>query len=268
MTKPFIPLAFLALLASAVPASAAPLRQPVGKWVVDYGETLCSATRTYGDPAKPLTLSFRPSPGGTVVRLALGRSGNAGPPHHFPVQVNGKAIGASGLRFEPAGKGRRHILWIDFERSDLDLIAAAGEIAVAGEGLDERFALPGFAKVLAALDTCNADLRSHWNADEAGEARIAEKAASVKPIASYVSDDDYPPQALMERAGGTTAFVLMIDAAGNAADCMVEQTSGIATLDVMSCAIFLERAKFRPALGPDGKPVRSLLSSKITWRVR
>lgn len=47
-----------------------------------------------------------------------------------------------------------------------------------------------------------------------------------------------------------------------------EQTSGFATLDRMSCYVIANQAKFEPALGADGKPVKSASFQRVNWRIR
>lgn len=258
-------LALLALAAAPAFAGATSTpRQPVGKWVVDYGETKCAAYRKYGSEGAETTLAFVPSPGGSVVRIVLARPGRTGDARHFRVKTNITPAEPrqTGLRFQANGR-KSNIVWINFLRSDLDRLAETELLEIDGEAVDERLAVPGFGAVLRALDTCTADLRRHWNAD-APEGSL-QPAQSLKPLAAYVSDDDYPAQAIMEGASGITSFVLLVDEAGALKDCMVEETSGIATLDAMSCIALTNRAKFKPALNSEGQPVRAMLKSRIRW---
>jgi outer membrane biosynthesis protein TonB len=155
--------------------------------------------------------------------------------------------------------------WINLKRDELKGLGQAAEISIKGGGIDERFALPGMAAVLKALDACNQDLREHWNVTEATAAKITKEASPLKPLGSYVSNGDYPTQASRENASGKTGFIMMIGETGKIEDCMVEETSGIASLDAMACGIFLERAKFTPALDAAGKPIRSVCMTSVTW---
>jgi len=59
----------------AQPAAAAPL-QPVGKWVVDFGEDRCVAYRTFGDAKEPVHLLLKPSPVGDVLQLQIAEKGS------------------------------------------------------------------------------------------------------------------------------------------------------------------------------------------------
>jgi hypothetical protein len=269
MNKSFAVLtsAICALFVPGSSASAAPLRQPLKNWVVDWGDTVCTASLAYGSEKAPIMLALRPSPNGTVVRLLVTRSGRAMSAHHFPVttSITSEQEKTTGLRFG-SSKKKSEIIWISFNRSSLEALKGAGEIAVTAKGIvDERFALPGMSAVLKALDECNQDLRVHWNVGAAADTQLTKKATSLKPLPSHFSEADYPHQAVQENASGATRVMMMIDETGAMKDCMVEETSGIATLDAMTCSVLQQRAKFNPALDSAEKPTRSVLTSTIKW---
>ncbi|HEX8578984.1 MAG TPA: energy transducer TonB [Allosphingosinicella sp.] len=258
-------LAAAALLPLSAARSAA--QEPSGKWVVDYGETYCTASRKYGTADKPVTFALRPSASGKIIRLMIVRRGRVGGPHHIKVNVDhsGVPIKATALQF-PSRDPKLEISWINLERQALDGIGKSERIAIRGGGMDEEFALPQIGEVLAALQTCNDDLRQHWNVEGvAGAASIEKHARSAKSLAAYFSDTDYPMQALMEGAGGMSRFTLLVDETGALKDCTVDETSGIASLDAQSCAVLMERAKFTAALDSAGKPVRSVVYSAVRW---
>lgn len=266
MAKGLFTLAFLpaaSLLCAA--ASPLPLRQPTGKWALDYGPSACAAVRTYAGAKGPMSLGFRPSPTGNVVRLVVGREGRAPATRQFPVATNivPPAAKTTGLHFTP--KGTKHeVFWINVPRSALETLRKTGILSLSGGPLKERFALPIFGQVLDGLDACNADLRLYWNMHEGKLSRFAEP---LKPLASYFSDRDYPAQSVQEHSGGRSQIMMMIDEKGVLKDCMVEETSGIAALDAQTCLILQQRAKFRPALDAAGKPVRSVLTQSVVWRM-
>jgi hypothetical protein len=261
----------VALLQPFAAAAAPPLKKPTKPWVLDYGETGCTALRVYGAAEAPVTLAFRPSPNGTVVRLVLSRPGSAPPPYHFPLATNIDPPTAkmTGLRFATRDK-KFDVIWINFERAALDGLRKAGELSIKGDGLgrtfNQRFALPGIAKVLDGLDECNADLRQFWNVGDAA-GRLSKPAEPIRPIQRYFSDSDYPAQAISNEYSGVTSYMMMVDETGALKDCMVEATSGVASLDAMTCIVLLERAKFRPALDASGKPAKSVVTGNIRWKM-
>jgi TonB family protein len=259
-----LPAAAAALIGAA---DAPPLRQPTKGWVVDYGDSACTALRSYGSEAEPITLAFRPSPNGTVVRLILARPGRPPPQaDQFQVVMNiaPPSVKTTGLRFPGAGK--REFVWINARRADLEGLRRAGEIAIKGGPVAERLALPNIGNALDALDTCNADLRRYWNVGEHGSG-VAKPAAPLKPLIRYFSSDDYPAEAATRGEGGRSVIMMMIDEKGALKDCLVEETSGIATLDAMTCLVLRERAKFSPALDAAGRPVRSVLTQSVIWKI-
>lgn len=83
---------------------------------------------------------------------------------------------------------------------------------------------------------------------------------------SWISDDDYPPNALAQRAGGTTGFLLLVDVTGKVTDCRVSDTSGFLELDQHTCAVLLVRGKFKPARDANGTAVVSVYKGSFTWK--
>lgn len=87
-------------------------------------------------------------------------------------------------------------------------------------------------------------------------------------MSTLFGSDDYPRVAWLADAGGTVALTLLIDEGGKVASCMVIQPSGLASLDAQSCAIIMVRAKFDPALGVDGRPTKSGITTRIKWMMQ
>jgi hypothetical protein len=265
MIKCLTAAAVLVVGSAATAAETAP-RQPTKGWVLDYGETSCTAVREYGTLADPLSLILRPSPFGNVMQLIVFRAGHGEVAEHMPVVVtlpNGP-LKTTGLRYWD--KNGHQILLISFPRAAVDQIKEASSVGIrAGGIIDENFALPAINRVVQGLDTCDADLRQHWNVADNGTPQTKTPARPLMPLARYVSDGDYPEQAVEEGGTGISKVTLMIDETGVLKDCLVEETSGIASLDAMACVVFMRRAKFHPALDAAGKPMRSILSTRIRW---
>ena len=60
-------LACAALLSTAGTAAAAEPKQPTGKWIVNFADAQCVATRNYGSEADPIYLVLKaPATGGTL----------------------------------------------------------------------------------------------------------------------------------------------------------------------------------------------------------
>jgi hypothetical protein len=145
--------------ASPIPADEVVLK-PSGKWAVDYADTRCVASRSFGDPSSPVVLGVRPSLNETTVRLIIARNSGYLTPRHLPVTVAGTK--ASALYFSATGT-RQRLMRIDLTRADFDRAAAGRSLRVEGEGMNIDLALTGIASAVKALQTYNADLRKHWN---------------------------------------------------------------------------------------------------------
>jgi TonB family protein len=84
-------------------------------------------------------------------------------------------------------------------------------------------------------------------------------------LASYVTDADYPADAIRRQEQGTVGFTLDVDEAGRVSACRITQSSGTAALDEATCRIMRERAGFSPAVNRRGRPVPDHVSSRIHW---
>lgn len=254
----------ISLAAVALATFADPL-PPHGKWTVDWGDTHCAALQKYGDPKAPTTFVFKPSIDGGVIHMMVSRKGSYQNASHF--DVSGGGLKTTALTFTPKRSGLE-VYWINIARADFDRLAKEPIFPIRGRKLALELSTLGFAEAARAMDTCNRDLRSHWNADEAGQARISTKAAALLTPDRYVTASDYPSQASFEGRDGSTAVSLLIDEAGAVKDCLVEKASGVATLDAQTCIIIRERAKFNPAKDAEGTPIRSRITYRFRWQTR
>ncbi len=253
-----------ATIATMPSTATAEALQPTSKWAVDYGETACVAMRYYGDPKNPVVLALRPSLNDATVRVMIARAGGYTAAEHFAVKVSD--FKTTGLRFF-AKEGKRRIVWIDLTREQFDQRAADRSITFFGSNLDLDLSTAGMAAAVKALRVCNADLRKHWNADEAGQARIASSATPTVRPDRLIASGDYPSQALKELRGGRTRIAVLVDETGATKDCVVEEHSGVATIDAQTCIIVMKRSKFEPARDSAGKPVKSFLSYSFKWQI-
>jgi TonB family protein len=86
-------------------------------------------------------------------------------------------------------------------------------------------------------------------------------------LASYISSDDYPAEALHNGEEGTVGFRLYISPEGRAAGCTISSSSGSASLDETTCSIMMARARFTPAIDYRGRPTHDTLSARVRWRL-
>ena len=252
------------LITAPAHADPVPLR-PTGKWVVNYADTQCSASRAYGTPERPLHLVIKPSPTSDVVQIALVKNGS---------KKEGVQEDAT-LKFGGRPPVKVKLLEYGVEKTNIRLInldaALAGQMAREtmidwSSGADRTILQMGpLDALMKTLIHCRKDLRAYWNIDEARQATFKSRAKA--DLYRLFSTDDYPDQAVHQGDSGMTSVALLVDEKGAVKECMVEGTSGIPTLDAMTCIVLRQRAKFEPAVGPDGKPARDSVTSRIRWEM-
>lgn len=266
--KPFL---FLAFLAAPVIAMAAPeVRSPTGDWTVDFADAQCFASRDYGSAEAPLKLVLKAPPMGNVIQVAVLRKG----PSLRPAQLDGWVrIGegprsrASILTYAQKASGIR-VYTMNMPAADFALVREAQTLSIEAGDLDERFALSNMAPLMKVVDDCVADLRRVFSISDtqAGATSPLARRASGN-IGRLMKNEDYPGVALQQDQTGIVKFVLLIDETGRVADCTVIETSGVAALDSQVCATMKVRASFEPARGPDGKPAKDAITSRIIWKI-
>jgi TonB family protein len=259
-----------AILTAPAPLSAAapaPL-QPTSKWNVDYDAAQCTAARNYGTEDKPVLLVLKSSPFGGVIRvLVAARGGFASSARELEASIqfdDRPRIRTSALKFSDDEK-RLTIYSVNVAMKDLKDRQFAKTISLSASGLGRTFAVDSISQVLAELEKCRLDLLDMYNADNS---RVREGAKPIKPLSEIYSGRDYPLAAAQQRDQGTVAISLLIEETGKVADCSVDDSAGAATLDTMSCYVIMQRASFSPAISLDGKPIRSVYTQRITWRLK
>jgi len=89
----------------------------------------------------------------------------------------------------------------------------------------------------------------------------------VTPVATYLSNDDYPAAALRAEEEGTTQVRLTIGPDGRVANCQISRSSGSNALDRATCRILQRRMKFHPALNRKGRPATGRFEARVSWRL-
>jgi TonB family protein len=82
---------------------------------------------------------------------------------------------------------------------------------------------------------------------------------------TWIGVADYPPEAKAQGLGGRVTISLRVGASGVPISCTVLHSSGHSILDETTCSLVMARARFRPALNPDGQPIESQLKQGFSW---
>lgn len=264
----FSALVLTTTVAAGSPAAAEP-RQPTARWVVNYDDAQCVASRNYGTADKPLSLAFKPSANGSLMRVMLMRNGSALETDERPATLRFNDAPALSLNALAHGdrETKRYVISINLPMTTFAANRRATVISIKAGRFDERLAVSGLIGAAAALADCLDNLREVWNVGEPYAGRLKQAARPSNSLGRLFSPSLFPTQAINAGNTGTVGISMLVDEAGRVRDCMVEETSGFATLDTMSCFVIVSRAKFTPAVGPDGKPAKSAYFQRIDWRM-
>lgn len=253
---------------SCTAAVAEPLHA-IGKWDLDYGVTDCTASRTYGDPANPVTLAVRQSPNGNSYEILVARKYRAREPateEQGSVDFGNGPIKAWALFYQtPAKTFDVHQLRISAAEMAQARSARSMALHISGSS-DFIFDLALMPQLLDGLQACTADLKRYWNMDGEKSGEIAEE--SRGDLRSVFSADDYPGVAISWGQEGKGDYLLLVDGKGKVAGCQVLTPTDVPILDAMACVVIEERAKFTPARDKNGKPVRStFVTPPVKWEI-
>ena len=259
-------------------AKAAPL-PPTSPWNVNYTATSCDAKRRFGDMA----ISITPAPLGESIRLMIEMPGRAAQARQYPARLfsdDGRSPELiTALLFPLSKKGVRGLYTV-LPKATVDRILARGELdmrvgsaTAMGNKLNYttshvHLALGKTGALMKALGTCLADLQKHWGMLDGKVPAPAVHSQVVGNLMGIFTSNDYPADALEADQTGRTQLLLMIGTKGEVMDCVVQQSSGIASLDAMSCQVIRERAKFSPAKDSAGEPIVGVVTQSIGWMLK
>jgi len=252
------------LLAAA--AASPPMLKPIDRWVVSFDDEKCLVTRDYGTKENPITFALKPSPFRGAARLIIAEKGYGPQPgEQYPatLQMSDQPVIKTNLLAYGLKKFRAVAVAIPMEA----LSGPVDRVAVKGYKVNYVFETSNLAAVVAKIDECVSDLQTHWNADADGQRKVAVPAEPLKPLGSYFRSSDYPADAMRGRQEGRVLFSLLVDETGAVRDCSTFASSGVASLDTMSCYLLVGKAKFKPAADATGKPLKSVVMQAVEWRI-
>lgn len=82
---------------------------------------------------------------------------------------------------------------------------------------------------------------------------------------SWINEDDYPEVARMAGKKGRVQVALSVDAHGGVTGCKVVAGSGVESLDLATCQLLKERARFVPARDTRGRAIAGTAALPVTW---
>jgi len=295
-----MPLAGISLLLSGVVAptlaaaeSDGPIvLEPSSAWRASYEEGRCRLMRTFAAPsgAHALVLEQR-APGAKFnliltgpalsgikesgdVRIAFGPDGYSA--DHAIARDTSDKLGAlvymqdvGIVADEPLGGSAGPSVGMNASGNTIDTAAAKPlrQIVIAQGKQTLVFATGALAAPLGVLNDCTSHILETWGLDPVAhrKAQRPTKMLDAQRMARGIQES-YPPRAVQERQQGVVGVAVLVDEAGQPTECKITRSSGHVELNVVSCK-HLMKARFDPALGADGQPIKSYWVTRITFRL-
>jgi TonB family protein len=91
------------------------------------------------------------------------------------------------------------------------------------------------------------------------------KAVPLNDPASWVSANDYPPDARKRGDQGRVTFRLSVGADGKPLQCAIVESSGFPSLDAVTCKLLLKRARFYRPTNAAGAVSTGIYEKTINW---
>jgi TonB family protein len=260
---------FSALAFATAASAASEPRAPTGKWVVNFAQAQCIAHRDYGTEKGAPRLVLKAPPLGEVMQVAVLREVVRTLPEEVDARIavdDRPSVKTSLMMFTPP-KSKQRVYLLNMPFAEFAAVRQAKTLSLRSGGLNETFALSQMESLMKVMDACVADLRRVFNIVPEGSEPPGLRSRARGNLAKHFSSNDYPAVAVREGQSGRVRFALLIQEDGRVADCTIVSTSGVPSLDSQACAILMERARFEPARGSDGKPAKDSVVGSIVWRV-
>jgi len=261
---------FRAVLVAAVLNTAAgaavlgPLAtQATGKWVVNFADSQCIASRTYDVGGQEWIIGIEPMPTSTNFLVHILVPKGAPQMRNARLATGNMRISAAGMFLKGANphSGRHYAVRLDV--AEYDRLRASGLLSVTNGGQTVEFRLSNVDALQRQLNVCMADLLVKWGVSLEQQAQLASYPVPLRE--HYASHNDYPSSALDRWASGKATVRVRVGLDGRATNCIVEQSSGHKDLDAQTCNVYVKRARYRPARDKAGRPVEAPYVVSLEW---
>ena len=265
----------LSLLLTAVFAPeappATPTHKPSDKWVVNFADDRCLASRRFvpfANPAAPgfeLVIDPRPLSDTTATLYFF-------VPKSERARYDATNFSVTSAEVAPRLLERTNLAVADtilfrtyLEKTQLAALVT-GSIRLEGKGDAVTVPLSGYAAVRRTLDRCLDDLMVSWGFAPGLTARVVTLPTVLNGnLASLIQNEDYPHEAIRANASGEPEVLLKIDEKGRPSNCRVLRSSGHMSLDEATCAIPQRRGRFAPARDGAGQAIAAPYIYRIRW---
>lgn len=258
-------LAALLTAAVAAPPTAVPIAIPAGKWVVEFDDNYCLASRSFTVGDKQLAFGLQPRPTSKRARafIQAPRKLKSWDWEKAEVYIGSARLKVEPLLVEPVVKPghARYVVHLDEEQ--LQKLTESDSFTIDGKQVRVRFPMDELPRVRKVLDDCMIGLLEAW-----GLSRDAQASLATFPegdLSSVFSGDDYPAKAIGRGAIGYVDVVLTVAADGRVTNCRFARSSGHKELDEITCQKLRKGSRFEPARDRNGRAVVSPYFTSVSW---
>lgn len=116
-----------------------------------------------------------------------------------------------------------------------------------------------------AMRKCTEELLTHWGIDIEKHRHLTRAARPIGNYNLWIKPSDYPTEMLEHDKQGLVQFRIMVGPDGNPTSCHIQQSTRPKEFDDAVCASMMRKAKFRPALDANGKPLASFWRNAVRF---
>ena len=243
--------------------------QPSGPWRVHIDDQQCMAFRPFG--AGDEEVIFRLVGTGYSRQMAL--LGKPVPTRNFDTRLGlqtdrqSSPTRVSGYVFRTTD-GRDLAQWDDDDRNLTTEWRKAKSVTIGIGGWSRVLPLTQFDAVMVKIKECEDALMTSWGVSPEQLANYTRDPTPINAPGSWLSRNDYPPEALAAGLSGNLVFALDVAADGAVIGCTVLRTSSLKHFDDAACTGIKRRAKMQPALDGCGQPVKSRYIDRVIFQTR
>jgi hypothetical protein len=246
-------------------ANAAAGLRANSRWRVDYGENNCRALRSYGNGEDAIVLDMSRAASFDAMDISIaGRNiPRMGRVEYIGLRVDN--VTQENMPAEtwtlPDRLGRVIMLRLSIREFVPRLRAAQSLRFALPEGREIALELTQLEGVMTHLDRCHAQLLSSWGIDPAALGQLRSLPVPLRP-SQWIEG-----QLLPGFTGRASAAVLIqVSPEGRATSCRTLDGSGEEEIDERVCRQIMQRARLRPAIGPNGQPVAAPHFQRIRFQ--
>ncbi len=118
---------------------------------------------------------------------------------------------------------------------------------------------------MLAMRRCTDNLVKSWNFDPAEIAAILTPPKPLSKPGTWLGSNDYPTAMLYKGGNGLIQFRLDLEVDGSVSKCAILDQAGDSVFSKTTCDLISKRAKFSPAIGRNGQPIRSFYVDAVRW---